>query len=175
MKIQFSKTKEKMDMGEGTRVEIDLVDILNENEGILVGDSAKGFICVLGETRETNIYPPRPFRVNAGAIHQYVYVGNNETKYLSELKAGDSIVVTDGKNERIVKIGRIKIEKRNFERIVLECGVSATLQVADSVFILGDKKSEHFCSISNATIGYCEMADVARHKGKVIKETIVEK
>lgn len=54
MKIQFSKAKEKMDMDEGTRVEIDLVDILSENEGILVGDSAKGFICVLAETRETN-------------------------------------------------------------------------------------------------------------------------
>lgn len=175
MKIQFSKTKRKMDMGEGSRVEVDLVDILKETEGILVGDSAKGFICVLAETRETNTYPPRPFRVNAGAIHQYIYVGNNETKYLSELKAGDSVVVTDGTNERTVKVGRVKIEKRKFERIVLESGVSATLQVADSVFILGEGKAEHFCNISNESIGYCEMTDVARHKGKVIDETIIEK
>lgn len=175
MKILFSKAKEKMDMGEGARVEIDLVDILNENEGVLVGDSAKGFVCVLAETRETKTYPPRPFRVNAGAIHQYVYVGNNETKYLSELKAGDSVVVTDGTNERMVRIGRVKIEKRKFERIVLESGVSATLQVADSVFVLGERKAEHFCNISSESIGYYEMADVARHKGKVIEETIVEK
>ena len=77
MKIQFSKAKEKMDMGEGTRVEIDLVDILSENEGILVGDSAKGFICVLAETRETNTYPPRPFRVNAGAIHLELQMRSN--------------------------------------------------------------------------------------------------
>lgn len=175
MEIKFSRIKEKMDMGEGARVEIDLIDILNSNEGILVGDSAKGFICVLAETRETDTYPPRPFRVNAGAIHQYVYVGDNQTKYLSELKAGDSVVVTDGINERIVKIGRIKIEKRNFERIVLECGLSTTLQVADSVFIMGEKGAEHFCSMSNASIGYCEMEDVARHKGKTIKETIIEK
>lgn len=41
MNIQFSKTKEKMDMGEGSLVEVDLVDILKETEGILVGDSAK--------------------------------------------------------------------------------------------------------------------------------------
>lgn len=175
MKFQFSKIKERMDMGEGSRVEIDLVDILSENEGVLVGDSAKGFICVLAETRETNTYPPRPFRVNAGAIHQYLYVGNNETKYLSELKAGDSVVVTDGTNERIVKIGRVKIEKRNFERIVLESGISATLQVADSVFVLGERKSEHFCDISNESVGYYKMSEVARHKGKAIEEIIVEK
>lgn len=164
-----------MDMDEGARVEIDLVDILSENEGILVEDSAKGFICVLAETRETNTYPPRPFRVNAGAIHQYIYIGNNETKYLSELKAGDSVVVTDGINERMVRIGRVKIEKRKFERIVLESGISATLQVADSVFVLGERKTEHFCNISNESIGYYEMADIARHKGKAIKETIVKK
>lgn len=175
MEMLFSKIKERMDMGEGTRVEIDLVDMLSEDEGILVGDSAKGFICVLAETRETNTYPPRPFRINAGAIHQYIYIGNNETRYLSELKAGDSVIVTNGTNERPVKIGRVKIEKRKFERIILESGVSATLQVADSVFILGDGKAEHFCSISNATIAYCGMSDVARHKGKVIEETIVEK
>ena len=164
-----------MDMGEGSRVEIDLIDALSENEGILVGDFARGFICVLAETRETSTYPPRPFRINAGAIHQYLYVGNNETKYLSELKAGDSVVVTDGSNERFVKIGRVKIEKRNFERIVLENGISATLQVADSIYILGEKKAEHFCEESNAPIGCCEMSEIARHKGKVIEEIIVEK
>lgn len=175
MKIQFSKIKEKIDMGEGSRVEIDLVDILSDIEGILVGDSARGFICVLAETRETSTYPPRPFRINAGAIHQYVYVGNNETKYLSELKSGDSVLVTDGTNERIVKIGRVKIEKRKFEKIVLESGVSATLQVADSIFVLGEGKAEHFCSISDSSIGYFKMSDVARHKGKAIQEMIVEK
>ena len=57
----------------------------------------------------------------------------------------------------------------------LEQEVSATLQVADSVFILGEGKAEHFCNISNESIGYCEMTDVARHKGKVIVETIIEK
>lgn len=113
-------------MGKGSQVEIDFVDVLIDTERILVGDSARGFICVLAETRETGTYSHHPFRINAGAIHQYVYVGDSKTKYLSKLKSGDLILVTDGIKERIVKICRVKMEKK-FEKIVLKSGASDTL------------------------------------------------
>ena len=50
MNIQFSKTKEKMDMGEGSRVEVDLVDILKETEGI------ESFYGELGERVPAELY-----------------------------------------------------------------------------------------------------------------------
>ena len=144
MELEYGAVAQIADMGEGTRVELDFVDVLGSSEGVLVGDTARGFLCVLGETRSTDTYPPRPFRVNAGAIHQYVYMGDNKTKYLSEVKAGDRIVITDGKKERLVSVGRVKIEKRPFKKIILDDGISATLQDADSVFIMGKENPVHF-------------------------------
>lgn len=176
MKFGYSSVEKIISVGEGTRVELDFIDVLNRNEGVLVGDKASGFICVLGETRETETYPPRPFRVNAGAIHQYVYVGDDKTKYLSEVKMGDQIVVTDGENERLVSVGRVKIEKRPFKKIFLKNGLSATLQDADSVFIQGKNREIHFKEISGEEeIAYVEEENCARHKGQVIEETIEER
>lgn len=78
--------------GEGIRVEIDLIDMLSESEGVLVGDSAIGYVCVLAETRAT--------------------------KYLSELSAGGAACVTDGHSTRGVTVGMVKTEKRPFVRVV---------------------------------------------------------
>lgn len=176
MEAKTSKIISILEMGTGTRVEIDFIEVLGENEGVLVGDSAKGFMCVLAETRETETYPPRPFRVNAGAIHQYVYVGENQTKYLSEIKAGDRVIVVDGTNERLVTVGRVKIESREFERISLDSGITATLQKADSIFVLGNDGPSHLADIKEGdVISFFPMQDVARHKGIAIEETITEK
>lgn len=164
------------DMGEGTRVEADFIDILGKDEGVLVGDTARGFFLVLAETRETETYPPRPFRVNVGSIHQYICTENGETKYLSELTAGDRILVTDGKKERYVTLGRAKIEKRDFVRIELENGITATLQKADSIYISGKNDALHLldCTVGEeVTVAVGE--SIARHKGKAIDEEIKEK
>ena len=59
--------------------------------------------------------PPRPFRVNAGAVHAYVLMADGTTKYLSELLAGDTVAIVDSEgniDEAIV--GRVKIESRPF-------------------------------------------------------------
>ena len=176
MESAISSISEIIEVGEGTRVEIDLIDSLSEKEGILVGDTARGFILVLAETRETPTYPARPFRINAGAIHQYVCVENGETRYLSELKAGDKVLVTDGTENRYVSIGRVKIEKREFVHVALENGVTATLQKADSVFVAGDNKAIHFLDIKAGDSLVTFPNDcIARHKGKIIEEEIVEK
>ena len=176
MELKCAGIEEIADMGEGSRVEIDFIDALADDEGVLVGDTANGFLLVLAETRETETYPPRPFRVNAGAIHQYVYLGNDKTKYLSELKAGDQLLVTNGIDERFVAIGRVKIERREFLRFCLETGISATLQKADSLFVAGEKGAFHCIDAAvNDRIHYVEMKSAARHKGLPIKESITEK
>lgn len=164
------------DIGEGTRVEADFIDILEEDEGVLVGDTARGFFLVLAETRETETYPPRPFRVNVGSIHQYICIENGETKYLSELKAGDKLLVTNGEKERYVSLGRAKIEKREFVHIELENGITATLQKADSVYISGKGEALHLLDCKageDVTVAVGE--NIARHKGRAIDEEINEK
>lgn len=176
MDWELTSIAEIKDMGDGTRVEIDFIDILRENEGVLVGDTSKGYVCVLAEVRETETYPPRPFRVNVGAIHQYIYVGNNETKYLSEIQPGDKICVTDGNSERMVTVGRVKMESRPFIRLQLENGISTTLQNADSVFIRGENKALHLVETKPQVSVLCVKSDVlARHKGKATIEDIEEK
>ena len=176
MEYSVGKVTKLIDMGTGTRVEIDFIDVLGEDEGILVGDTARGFFLVLAETRATETYPPRPFRVNAGSIHQYVCAENDKTKYLSELKAGDRIPVSDGKSERTVTIGRVKIEKREFVRIELDNTITATLQKADSLFVAGDGQALHLLDLAEGDrITVALSGKIARHKGTAVDEEIEEK
>lgn len=176
MEKKYEQYAEITEMGIGTRMEIDFIDLLNEDEGILIGNSACGYVRVLAECRQTSTYPPRPFRVNAGAIHQYIYVGGSKTKYLSEIKAGDSVFVTDGENERMVTVGRVKIEKREFIRIAFDSSISATLQKADSIFLAGKEGAIHLLEINeNSYVETIADESAARHKGEVIDEEIIEK
>lgn len=176
MELAESKIVEIMDMGEGTRAEIDFIDMLNEDEGVMIGNTGAGFLLVLAETRSTDTYPPRPFRVNVGSIHQYVYVGNNTTKYVSEIMPGDKVVVTNGVSERMVAVGRIKIERRPIKRIVLENTISASLQAADSIFLKGNDAVVHFIELQcESTVASFLSDSTARHKGEAVDEFIIEK
>ena len=53
--------------------------------GCLLGSSAKLLALVLAETAASGYVPPRPFRVNAGPVHQYVLMADGSTRYLSEV------------------------------------------------------------------------------------------
>ena len=52
--------------GVGDRVCLDLIQLLKEGEGVLVGSSALGLVLVQAEVMSTPYVPSRPFRVNAG-------------------------------------------------------------------------------------------------------------
>ena len=104
--------------GFGERVCIDLIERLKEGEGIMIGSTSKALCLVHGETLESEFVPSRPFRVNAGAIHSYVLMEDNSTKYLSELTSGEMVKIIDyNGNERYSSVGRIKIERRPFLKI----------------------------------------------------------
>ena len=97
----------------GDRVCIDLIRRLGPSEGALIGSSAGALVLVHGETRATSFVPPRPFRINAGPLHAYVLMEDGTTRYLSELRAGDSIMVIDAEGRMSpATIGRLKIEPR---------------------------------------------------------------
>jgi 3-dehydroquinate synthase II len=101
--------------GVGDRVALDFTRLLADGEGCLLGSSAKRLCLVLGETAQSGFVPPRPFRVNAGPVHQYVLMADGRTtKYLEEVRAGDEVLVvraSDGAARACV-VGRCKIEPR---------------------------------------------------------------
>lgn len=106
--------------GLGDRVCLDLIQLMNEGEGALVGSTAKALCVVQAETAQTGLVPPRPFRINAGPVHAYVAIKGGRTKYLSEVAAGDEIVIVDASAavdgmplpSRCIAVGRCKIEPR---------------------------------------------------------------
>ena len=104
--------------GLGDRYCLDFLSSFSQGEGILVGSSARTLFLVHSETIPSTFVPTRPFRVNAGAPHTYVMMGDGTTKYIAELEAGDSIlgVSTSGETRKIV-LGRVKIEQRPMVKI----------------------------------------------------------
>ena len=129
--------------GVADRVCLDFTRLLAEGEGCLLGSSAKLLTLVLGETAPSGYVPPRPFRVNAGPVHQYVLMAEppGATKYLSEVNAGDVVLAVDAASGRSrgVTVGRAKTEPRPMLRIdfALEDDESAAgqlfLQQAETV------------------------------------------
>ena len=81
--------------GLGDRACVDLCENLKPGEGMLVGSFSRGLFLVHSECEESAYINSRPFRVNAGPVHSYVLMPNNRTAYLSELKAGDEVLVVD--------------------------------------------------------------------------------
>ncbi|GAB2557396.1 3-dehydroquinate synthase II [Gracilibacillus alcaliphilus] len=166
-------------IGEGARVCLDFVDRLTPTEGVLIGNTGHGYMVVLAENRTTDTYPARPFRVNCGAIHHYLVKDGQQTNYLAEVKPGDTIHVINHKGEtRTIAVGRVKIEKRPFIRIVAkvdETEISATLQDADSVHLLApDDQEKQVSSLKEGDLIMVRIDQPGRHLGEKIEEEITE-
>ncbi len=168
-------------IGMGDRVCIDTVSYLAEDEGMIIGSTSTGGILVSSETHYLPYMDLRPFRVNAGAIHSYVWCPGNKTKYLSELRAGDEVLVINSKGEaRAVAIGRLKIEKRPLLLIEAEDETGRTVNtiVQDDWHIRiilpnGSVSSSTELCEGSKVLGL--MTEPGRHLGVAIDETIVEK
>ena len=111
--IEPAKILEIKDIGTGERVCIDTVSMLSEGEGMLIGNKSNFLFLVHNESIGSSFTSPRPFRVNAGAVHCYTVIPDGSTKYLSELESGSQILIVNSKGlSRIVSVGRAKIETR---------------------------------------------------------------
>jgi 3-dehydroquinate synthase II len=170
--------------GSADRVCIDTANLMDHDEGMLVGSMARGLFFVHAETAESPYVASRPFRVNAGAVHAYVRTPGGETKYLSELQSGDEVQVvdTDG-NTREAIVGRVKIEKRPMFRVQAELQredgetdrIETLLQNAETIKV---STSEGRKAVTDLEVGdelrlYYE--DTARHFGEAVEESIIEK
>ena len=111
--LSTAKIIDIQEVGDGERVCVDTASMLNKGEGMLIGNRANFLFLVHNESVGSSFTSPRPFRVNAGAVHCYTLSPDGTTKYLSELETGVEVLVLDIKGKaRRATIGRCKIEKR---------------------------------------------------------------
>ena len=79
--------------GMGDRVCVDMCTCMVSGEGMLLGNSSGFLFLVQAETDAIRMWRPRPFRVNAGPVHSYVRTPGGGTRYLSELRGGEKVLV----------------------------------------------------------------------------------
>ena len=166
-------------VGMGDRVCIDTCNIMEKGEGMLIGSKSTGMFLVNSESEESPYVASRPFRVNAGAVHAYILIGD-KTRYLSELKAGDAVTIVNLQgNQRDGIVGRSKIERRPMmlvEAKVDDIVVSAILQNAETIKLVGsDGELIPVTELKNGDEVLVRIEDGARHFGMNIEETIIEK
>jgi 3-dehydroquinate synthase II len=167
-------------VGMGDRVCVDTCSLLTDGEGMLVGNTSSAFLLVHPETLENPYVAPRPFRVNAGAVHAYILLSGGKTAYLADLAAGDTVLVAEhtGATHDAV-VGRVKIERRPLlliEATASDATVSLVLQNAETIrLVRGDGTP---ISVASLTVGDKVLGSIAeggRHFGIAVKETIREK
>jgi 3-dehydroquinate synthase II len=113
IKLVPAKVTAVKPLGTGARVCVDTCDLMVAGEGILVGCQSAGLFLVEAEVHENPYVQPRPFRVNAGSSSLYTLASLQSTRYLSELKAGDEVLIVNREgNVRQTNVGRAKIEFR---------------------------------------------------------------
>ncbi|MFB6092605.1 MAG: 3-dehydroquinate synthase II [Haloquadratum sp.] len=165
--------------GTADRVCIDTGNLMDHDEGMLVGSMSRGLFFVHAETAESPYVASRPFRVNAGAVHAYVRTPDGGTKYLSELKSGDEVQVVDAEGKtREAIVGRVKIEKRPMFRVEAEVGddrVETLLQNAETIKVhtRDGRKAVTDLEAGDDVLLYYEQT--ARHFGEAVEESIIEK
>ena len=167
-------------IGMGVRACIDTTSVLEQNSGMIIGSTSNGGILVSSETHYLPYMKTRPFRVNAGAVHSYVF-SDKATQYISELSAGDTVMVvnTDGKC-REVSVGRIKLERRPLLLIEAQTAsgqrVNAIVQDDWHIRIFG--KEGKVLNVTDLNIGdeiLVYTCNPGRHVGLKIDEFIEEK
>ena len=167
-------------LGLGDRVCVDTCSSMAMGEGMLVGNSSQALFLIHSESVENPFVNTRPFRVNAGPVHAYIRMADGQTKYLSEVKSGDQVLVVnfEGKSYSTV-VGRAKVERRPLVLVEAEENgqtVSTILQNAETIRLTapsGEAVSLVDLKEGSEVLVYREGS--ARHFGVRIDETIVEK
>ena len=121
--LRSAKIFEIKEVGNGERVCVDTASMLGRGEGMLIGSRSNFLFLVHNESVGSSFTSPRPFRVNAGAVHCYTLSPDGTTKYLSELEAGSEVLVIDSHGKaRRATVGRSKIESRPMLMIKAQVG-----------------------------------------------------
>ena len=111
--LKPAKITEIKEVGDGERVCVDTASMLHKGEGMLIGSRSNFLFLVHNESVGSSFTSPRPFRVNAGAVHCYTLSPDGTTNYLSEVETGSEVLIINSKGKaRRATVGRSKIERR---------------------------------------------------------------
>jgi len=165
--------------GSADRVCIDTGSLLGDTEGMLVGSMSRGLFFVHAETDDSPYVDPRPFRVNAGAVHAYVRTPGGETRYLSELSSGDTVQVVgaDGETREAI-VGRAKIERRPMFRVRATVDgdpVETLLQNAETIKLHTRDGPLAVTELEAGDEVLVYHEQTARHFGEAVDETVIER
>ncbi len=178
--LSVAKVTSIRPIGTGARVCVDTCEILHDGEGLLTGSSSQGLFLVEGEVHANPHVNPRPFRVNAGPVALYLLAPKGKTQYLSELSAGQSVLLVDKKGRtRTVDIARVKIERRPLMLIEASVGsdsVKTIVQNAETVRLVNHSGSKSISDIKPGDEVLVRYEEGGRHFGtRVPDEMIIEK
>ena len=180
--LKPAKILEIKEVGNGERVCVDTASILGRGEGMLIGSRSNFLFLVHNESVGSSFTSPRPFRVNAGAVHCYTLSPDGTTKYLSELETGTEVLVIDAHGKaRRATVGRSKIENRPMLMIKAQVGDEVggiIAQNAETIRFV--RPNGHLVSVTHLKKGDLVLAHAklatGRHFGmEVDDEYIVEK
>ncbi len=180
--LRQAKIVEIKEVGNGERVCVDTASMLGRGEGMLIGSRSNFLFLVHNESVGSSFTSPRPFRVNAGAVHCYTLSPDGTTKYLSELETGSEVLVIDSHGKaRRATVGRSKIESRPMLMIKAQAGDEVggiIAQNAETIRFV--RPNGHLVSVTHlkkgdTVLAYAKQA-TGRHFGmEVDDEYIVEK
>tara|TARA_B100000575_G_scaffold294647_1_gene312639 strand:+ start:7053 stop:8009 length:957 start_codon:yes stop_codon:yes gene_type:complete len=177
--LSYSEVTEVRQVGVGERVCIDLIERMENREGMLIGSLANALMFIHGETVPSQYVPVRPFRVNAGSIHSYCLMADGRTKYLSELKSGERIAVVNSNGDvRGSVIGRLKIERRPFVMINYRSGEingQIILQQAETIRMIGEKGMISTTEVKVGDKVLTRLDGQMRHIGRGLQGTMIER
>ncbi len=180
--MKQAKIIEIKEVGDGERVCVDTASILHKGEGMLIGNRSNFLFLVHNESVGSSFTSPRPFRVNAGAVHCYTLSPDGTTNYLSEVETGSEVLILNSKGEaRRATVGRAKIERRPMLMIKASIGNEIGGIIAqDAETIRFVKPNGQLVSVTHLKKGDIVMAHskpaTGRHFGmEVSDEYILEK
>jgi 3-dehydroquinate synthase II len=177
-----AKITEIKEVGDGERVCVDTASMLHKGEGMLIGSRSNFLFLVHNESVGSSFTSPRPFRVNAGAVHCYTLSPDGTTNYLSEIETGSEVLILNSKGKaRRVTVGRSKIERRPMLMIKATVGGETGGIIAqDAETIRFVKSNGQLVSVTHLKKGDTVMVHskpaMGRHFGmEVSDEYILEK
>ena len=177
-----AKIIEIKEVGDGERVCVDTASMLHKGEWMLIGSRSNFLFLVHNESVGSSFTSPRPFRVNAGAVHCYTLSPDGTTSYLSEIETGSEVLILNSKGKaRRATVGRSKIERRPMLMIKATAGGETGGIIAqDAETIRFVKSNGQLVSVTHLKKGDTVMvhskAAMGRHFGmEVSDEYILEK
>ncbi len=146
----------------------------------MAGCQSNGLFLVQAEVYESPYVETRPFRVNAGPVSLYTLSSLNKTRYLSELKAGDEILIVNRQGRvRSTHVGRVKIERRPLLLIEAEYEgkrIKTIVQNAETIRLVTKKGSKSVAELKTGDEVLAYVTEGGRHFGTLVKEeTVIER